>query len=437
MTKQQQQSKELFIASLETERAMLNALVKSKQALTQSLSRLTVEDFTLVHHQTVFRAILTLYAEGRDVDLISVTGEVKKTDPSVSPVALLKQDESFIGNALQYAELLNDFTRRRTLQALLLEASKRVVSSEKCDEIIGDVISRMMQAAVVETVKKPVTLHQVMTLSLKRLEHSLAELEAAAGKSFAGLSTGLTELDEKIGGAKPGEVIVVGARPGMGKSALLATIAIGAAKRGFPALIANAEMELVDIGTRLLAGETGISNFNLRRGNVDADDLRSVVDAAHNLAKVPVWIYDDRRWSIIKMQVRAMKRACPQLALLVVDYIGRLRFDYGPNEKRYEQLGHCMQELKDLAKDLQLVCIVAAQLKRPEDARKNAEPTLSALRESGDLEQEADIVLLLHRFDPKLHHKIMALIAKNRNGPLDYVPLRWTAGRVRFYNWEE
>lgn len=220
-------------------------------------------------------------------------------------------------------------------------------------------------------------------------------------------------------------------------SALMACIAQRAAERGYPSIIINAEMEDIDVGTRLLAGASDVENYNLRRGVVEDHEVGRVVAASGKLSHLPIWIYDNTDWNIIETEIRALKVMIPNLALGFFDYLTLMEIERLYDERRDQQIGRIMKRIKRLAKDLSITCIVGAQLSR-NVAKEAKEPELIDLRECGDIEQDADVVTFLHKFKPKERPwDVYWLIKKARNAPLGFVQLKFIGADAAFYDWEK
>jgi len=346
-------------------------------------------------------------------------------------VADLFKDETFPGHYPTYIKLVKDMARRRWVVKAIQEATEKLNGETDADEVISE-LTTTLQADPGTNSKRPYRLDKVVLLTQKRIEAALEK-----NTNVTGIPTGYKQFDDILGGIQPGELMVVGSRPSIGKSALLAGICMGAAKEGHAALIVNAEMELVEVGTRLLAQVSGVPNVNLRRGDIYEGEHDNIVKAAATLSTLPIWIYDDIRWEVIKMQIRSLKRQVPNLAIVAIDYVQRIRAEQKKkDELRYEVLGRVAREAKDLAKELHLGVVIAAQLSRSVE-REAKEPQLSDFRECGDLEQEADIASFLHCPKPKDGpNDIYWIIKKNRNGPLARIHFNFVGNDVAFYDAE-
>lgn len=415
--------------SYEAERAVLSALLTRKEAIPEILSEVLPGDFAHPDHGAVFRIVAGLFERGEPVDMVTVSTAHRKLGRSSFQVTDLFND-NFSGDYQSHVRTVKDLSRRRHILFALQNSSLQLSGMTDTDEVVSELIIKLSTTNGVT--KRPVALDKVVLLSQKRIELALTRKS-----NVTGIPTGFSKFDQELGGIQPGELMVIGARPGIGKSALLAGIVLGAAERGYPGLIVNAEMELVEVGTRMLAKASGVANSDLRRGYVGEEDLPKIITAAGKLSPLAVWIYDDTRWEIIKTQIKAMKMHRPDLALVAIDYVQRIKVEKEHGEKRYETIGKVAREVKDLAKDLRVGVILAAQLNRLVE-KEAREPQLSDFREAGDLEAEADIAAFLHCYKPKMEPwSVFWLIKKNRNGPLAAIHLKFVGNDVAFYDWTD
>jgi len=429
--KQQQVSSSLPI-SYEAERAVLVALLTNKRATLEILSAVTPDDFTNPDHKTVLRIVAHLFEKQQPVDMVTVSIEFRKDNhiKSKFSIADLFKDDVFTGNYQAHITMIKDFSRRRRILLALQDGAEKISGLGNVDETISELVTSLQLSD--DPTKRPVSMEKVVSLSQKRIELALSRKSHVTG-----IPTGFTKFDEQMGGLQRGELILIGARPSIGKSAMLACLAMGAARRGYTSLIVNAEMMLVDVGTRMLAKESGISNIDLRRGLLNDDDIPRVISAASRLYPLPIWIYDDARWEIIKTQIRAFKAYRKDLSLVLIDYVQRIKANTEKGELRYQTIGRIAREAKDLAKELEVPVVMAAQIDRSV-SKEGKEPELSDLRESGDLENEADVVSFLHCYKPKTDIGSQYwIIKKNRNGPLGSIHLEFVGNDVAYYDWKE
>ena len=424
--------KESYPVSYEAERTLLAAMMTHQEAHVEGLGMVHPNDFMHPDHKTIFQIAGELFHKGDTVDMVTVSVAYRKIKGKSSPVVADLFKDSFvgIGSYPAHIRVVKDLSRRRVAVAAFQEATEKLNGSIDTDEVISELITNL-QTNVGTVARRPVPLEKVVPLTLKRIELALEKKSKVTG-----IPTGYRVFDDLVGGIQPGELMVVGSRPSIGKSALLAGICLGAARQGHATMIVNAEMELVEVGTRMLANASGIPNFSLRRGVLQDEDFIDLTKAAGKLSTLPVWIYDDTRWDVIKTQVRAMKAQRPDLGIVAIDYVQRIRANKERGEQRYEVLGKIAREAKDLAKDLRIAVILAAQLSRSVE-KEGKEPQLSDFRECGDLEQRADMASFLHCYNPKKDPtNIYWWLRKNRNGPLATIHFRFIGDAVAFRDWD-
>lgn len=431
--------KPTFPASDDAERSILIALMTNSDAHSRIISELTPDDFSVTDYKRIFAIAVNLYSRHEPIDLVTVNLEAQREDTpwGISVTDLFKKE--FSADYPLHIKILKDLTRRRRIQTAILDASGNIFSTKDVDVLVSDLITKLTQTSF-QFVKHPVSLEHALIAGIKRIYKA-----HESGENLAGIPTGLNDFDTGYGGFHAGDLIVIGARPSEGKSALLASIAIGSARLGYPSMIVNAEMETEDVAIRMLAGESHLENFNLRRGKVNAEELTKLAHAGVNLSPLPIWIYDDNRWEVIKTQIKAMKIRQPKLSMVLIDYLTRMRVEREYQEKRWEQIGRITKDAKDLGRELGLAIVIAAQLSR-DFAKEGREPDLPDLRESGDIEQDVDVVTFLHRFPKKKKESefnndppelVYWLIKKNRNGPTGYVKLKFIKPEVSYYDYNE
>jgi replicative DNA helicase len=238
---------------------------------------------------------------------------------------------------------------------------------------------------------------------------------------------------------RPGEEIIIAGRPGMGKTALGNTIAIGTARAGFGVAFISLESKAETLGQRIIASVTGIENRDLRRAHLSPVEIQNVIESAGELGKLPIHFLDsERSWERIKARIRTIKYKEPGIALVILDYIGLVQVP--GSRERYLELGRISSDAKALAMELNVVFVLLSQLNREVESRDNKRPRLSDLRESGNLEQDADIVGLLFResyYDDEFRPRNLAElnIAKNRDGATGTIKLAFDEKTVSFTDW--
>ena len=260
-----------------------------------------------------------------------------------------------------------------------------------------------------------------------------------------GIPTGLADFDNRVGGIHRGALTVFAGRPSMGKTAIAVTIAKNAAEKGYGVAFVSAESPAPRIVQRILAGASGIENRDLMRGKLTDEEFIELTRQATRVTNLPLWLLDsDRSWDRIKAKLRALKLKEPNLALVILDYVGLLSAQLHGERRleRYLEIGRISSEAKGLAIDLDLGILLLSQLNREVEGRTSKKPKLSDLRESGNLEQDADLIGLLYReiyYNENARYKDLAEleIAKNRDGCTGVIKLRFQEETVSFSDWVE
>lgn len=420
---------------------MLGSVLHSAGAMDDAALRLTPDDFFDQANATVFRQMLAMHDLGKPVDmrlLIERLRSAKAGDKTeyeaiggASYFVALGRAVITPAHGAHYAEIVRSKSSLRQLQiaanGIFRETNDPAADpdelAQRFEETLTELAARRMhhQAAVVD-------LTHVVAGALERIYR---RQETGKGE---GLPTGYAKIDEMTGGLRAGELAIIAARPSQGKSALMANVcenvAVGARKQ---VLLVSLEMSGLDIADRMLAAQSGVKLWRMRNGSITEHEREKVIEAASKVADAPLSIDSppSRSASEIASLARKAKRA-GKLDLLAVDYVQLIRPD-NPRDPREQQVSKAAWRLKTLARELDVPVVVAAQLNRLSE-QGNRRPRLSDLRESGALEQHADMVWLIHWPDGKPGESEAAEIdvAKQRNGPTGIVKLQWQRDFVRF-----
>jgi len=425
--------------NLEAEKAVLGACLIENRVIPEVAAILGHDDFYLPSHRKAYEGIMALFNESKTVDVITLDSYLK-VEPNQRPTAadLCGMAENALpSHAVQHARLVKEAAQRRKLLEILIEAEQAIYSqTEDPLEVAGRMSSRL--SALGNGVPKDFThISEAVVKTLKQIEKA-----HETGNLVTGIPTGLKNLDQGLRGIHPGELFILAGRPSMGKTALAVTVAKGAAQRGYPVAFLSAESPIPKIILRMLAASSGIENRNLRGGNLQDGDFRRLTAVGQRLGNLPLWLLDsDRRWDRITAKIRALKLREPPLALVVIDYVGLLSAPV-PGGERYLEIGRISSEAKALAVELEMGVVLLSQLNREVEGRMDKKPRLSDLRESGCLEQDADVVGLLYRpsyYDPNFRPGDLAEldIAKNRDGSTGIIKLRFNEETVSFSDWVE
>ncbi len=418
--------------NIEAEESVLGAMLVAEPALTRVIDevKLKASDFYLDRHRAIFDAAHDLYAASKPVDALSVAEALTQhnmidTAGGKHYVSELAAKVPAAGNAKHYAEIVqqNSLLRRllgagQEIQGWVNErAGEPRELSERAEKLLFDVAHK-------EQASDFKLLSEILHDEVDRLEKlSTGETE------LTGTPAGFRDIDAITGGFQPGNLIIVAARPAMGKSALVANIAENVAvKRDLPVAFFSLEMSEVELAQRFIACRARISGDKLRKGQVSQRDWPKVVRACNELEQAPLWFDDSSDLGILDLRAKARRLHAQEqdrggLGLIILDYIQLMRSD-DHRANRVEQVGQISRGLKILARELEVPVVAISQLSRAPEQRTPPKPQLSDLRESGQIEQDADVVAFLYREDyyrdPDEEPDGLAdlIIAKHRNGPI-------------------
>jgi replicative DNA helicase len=426
--------------SHEAEQSVLGALLLSEQvmyALQVEIS-LRPEDFYRPSHAAIYSAMLALYDQGEPIDKLTVTEKLKQTGQletagGATAIEALAAAPPVVGNARQYGKIVKDTALVRGL----LTATYRI--QQQVSDHAGNPLELLDQAerSILEIGHDD--RRKDFRVISEVLDDEIAKLQALseAGKAVTGTPSGFADLDEITGGFQPGNLIVLAARPSMGKSALAANFLENAAVRhNFPGVMFSLEMGESELAQRFIASQGSIKGNDLRRGKVQ---WPKVTSAMKTLSTAPLWIDDSSDLSVLDIRAKARRLSQQldgKLGLIVVDYLQLMRAD-SRSDSVVEQIGEISKGLKTLARELQVPVIALSQLSRAVEQRHDKRPMLSDLRSSGQIEQDADLVMFIYREeyyedDSERQGEAELIISKHRNGGLGNVPLVFQHEYPRF-----
>lgn len=427
-------------ASAEAERSVIGAALQDSAVLPLLADSLTPEDFFGPEHQAIFTAILGLYAAGKPVDLMTLGNALAEagTLDAVGGAAYLLDCFRFVpstANTKTYVDIVREKSALRKLIRTASEIRERCFRQTDAPEDILSSAEALLSACVGGGGRQEsaASIRDVVSASFDQIER----FSALQGR-IAGTPTGFYDLDRMLTGLHPGELIIVGGRPAMGKTSFGIAAAAFAASAGKNVCFYSLEMPSAQIGLRLVSLCSGVSMQNIRRGNVQESDWVAIGDAANTLSESSMTIDDTSALSPAQMRSR-LKRAMAKapVDLVVVDYLGLMSCDTR-TENRQNEVSTISRQLKALAKDLQIPVMVLAQLNRANTARGDKKPSLADLRDSGSIEQDADVVLFVHRegyYDPSAdQYSGEIIIAKQRNGPVGSVKVKWNPETASYSN---
>jgi replicative DNA helicase len=404
--------------------------------------RLHADDFYRDRHRKIYEAIRTLYERSEPIDALTVAefltqrGDLDDAGGK-DTLQTLASTVPAPGNARHYAQIVkqNALLRRLLGAAQTIQHSVHERDGEP-DSLVEDAERLLFRVAHEDRASDFRNVAEILEEEIDRLEQL-----AKGDDDLTGIPSGFRDLDKITGGFQDGNLIVIAARPAMGKSAWVTNVADHvASKHGKPAAFFSLEMSEAELAHRFIATEARISSDRLRRGRVSEKDWPGVVRACNVLEKAPLWIDDSSDLSMLDLRAKARRLSASEgdLGVVIIDYIQLMRPE-DPRQNRVEQVGQISRGLKILARELNVPVIALSQLSRAPEQRPDKRPILSDLRESGNIEQDADLVAFLYRdeyYDPESedHGKAELIIRKHRNGPVDTIRLAFRSHYPSFAN---
>jgi replicative DNA helicase len=425
--------------NVEAEQAVLGSILLNRDAIIPIAAWLKVEHFYLAKHGQIYQAMLDLYARRIPPDTQTVTDELRRHSmlEAVGGVLFLSALTDQVPTSYHVEHYARIVERTGVLRLLITAGGAIAALGFQEDVELEETLGRAEQL-VHDITQRRVTRDFA---PLGEVFHGLFDQITAAhehGCETTGVPTGLTNLDMLLGGLQPSDLLVLAGRPGTGKSACALSMAHMIASEARKVVgVFSLEMSREQLGQRLLALETGIDTHRLRSGALHHDELERAVAAMGRLSTLPVHIEDSAGVMLAELRSKARRlQAWQGLDVLIVDYLQLVR---ARGSDRYQEVSEVARGLKNLAKDLNVPIIALSQLSRAVEGRASKVPQLSDLRESGEIEQAADVVVFIYReelYEPATERKGLAElhVAKHRNGPLGVVPVRFDARTTRFQN---
>lgn len=427
--------------NIEAEKSVLGAAMLSKEVLFDILEKVNAEDFYSKAHGEIFTAISDLQKNNSPVDVLTVSEELKKRNTLEAVggrpyVAALSLDVPSISNVEEYAKIIAEkATLRRLISTADKISSKGYAQQEDTIDILEYAEKGIFEIAQSKQHKDMAHISDILMTNLSEIS---SRMEHKGG--VTGVTSGLIDLDKKLSGFQRSDMIVLAARPSMGKTAFALNIALNAALKGnAKVLIFSLEMSKEQLGQRLLSMESRVESQKMSTGDVAPEDWSKMATALDSLGKGDIIIDDTPgiKMMEIKNKCRRMK-ADIGLDMVILDYLQLMEGEKGSANRQQEITG-LSRNMKLLAREMDCPIIVLSQLSRAPDQRENHRPVLSDLRESGAIEQDADVVLFLYRdevYDPETEKPGVCevIVAKHRNGPIGTVELAWQSKYTRFAN---
>ncbi|OGY23135.1 MAG: replicative DNA helicase [Candidatus Woykebacteria bacterium RBG_13_40_15] len=424
--------------SVDAEESVLGALLIDKDAVVKVAEVLTSDDFYQERHSEIYRAILSLYEKRLPADLVTLTEELKKTDKydlvgGAGYLTNLVNSVPTSAHIEHYATLVREAATKRSLISAAAAITENAFDPDsEVKDLLEFSETTLFGISQQHLRQNFIPLREALAESFDRLD----ELHKK-GTGLRGLPTGFGDLDKKLSGLQQANLLILAARPSVGKTTLAMNIAAHiATKEKIPVGIFSLEMSKAQLVDLMLASQSDIDAWKITTGNLTDDDFESISDAMALLAEAPIYIDDTAGGSIMEMRTKARRLQMETgLQLLIVDYLQLIK---GRNlDNRVQEVSEISQALKNLARELNIPVLAISQLSRAVESRQAKIPQLADLRESGAIEQDADVVMFLYREDPDNVEDIKLSVAKHRNGPLGELDLRFKGERRRFYGLEK
>ena len=424
--------------NLEAEISLLGSILLDKEAIVKVADAVLASDFYKDAHGDVYEAMIKLYEHREPIDVVTLTNKLEESKKleqigGSSYIATLASSVPSAAHISNYAKIVSG----KSLLRRLIRASNEIADlAMREDEDISNVLDKSEQAVFKVSQKHLrenfIPIKDVLTESFDRID----ELHKDKG-SIRGVPTGFRDLDNLLAGLQPSDLVILAARPSMGKTSLALNIAQHIATvEGIPVAIFSLEMSKEQLSDRLICNEAHLDSWKLRTGNLDDSDFPKIGQAMASLADAPLWIDDSSGINVLEMRTKARRlQAEHGLGLVVVDYI-QLISGNGSNN-RVEEVSDISRSLKGLARELNVPVIALSQLSRAVENRPSRIPQLADLRESGSIEQDADVVIFIYRedyYEQDTERKNSAdiLIRKHRNGPTGQIELYFKPEQMRF-----
>jgi replicative DNA helicase len=431
----------------EAEVSVLGGMLIDNDAVAKAVEIVDDSMFYREGHRRIYRAMARLFQRGEVVDPTTLAEELKKTDEmeqagGLAYLAELLDAVPTAANIEYHARIV----RERALMRRLIEASSGIIQDvyepgeRSVDELLDSAEHAIFQVAQSHDREGFVWIKKILYPTFERIE----QLQASQG-GVTGVGTGFTDLDNMTGGFQKGELTILAARPSMGKTALVVSLLLHAAiSKQTPVALFSLEMSKEQLVQRMLCSEALVDLGRLLRGRLTDDDYVRLAQAAGHLNTAPIWIDDSGMLSALEMRgkARRLKAEQPNLGMIIVDYLQLMHGGGRQAENRQQEVSEISRGLKAIAKELEVPVIALSQLSRAPEQRTDHRPQLSDLRESGSIEQDADLVMFLYRpeyylsdmeaQEQGLAGKAELIISKQRNGPTGTVELFFRKESTRF-----
>lgn len=426
--------------NLDAEKSLLGAVLIDEETLADISEHVTAKDFYEKRHGIIYDAIMRLYEKHQPVDLLTLTDELKRKKEldTIGGSAYLTELTNYVptsAHAEAYAELVAQKAVRRRLIRASGEISELGYDEETTTQELLEKAEAELFSVSDQSLKQDlVSIESILTESFDRME----ELHRNKGV-LRGVRTGYRDLDNMTAGFQKSDLIILAARPAMGKTTLVTNLAYNVATVAkLPVLFFSLEMSKEQLVDRMLSDASGVDAWNIRTGNLTDDDFSKISEAMGELAEAPIYIDDTPGLSVLEMRTKA-RRAMHEhpLGLIIIDYLQLMQGSGRGDGNRVQEVSEISRGLKLIARELNVPVIALSQLSRSVESRSPQIPQLADLRESGSIEQDADIVMFIYReayYNPETERENITdlIIAKHRNGPTGKVELYFHPETLRF-----
>jgi replicative DNA helicase len=423
----------------EAERAVLGAVLLNDAGLSQITDFLSAEDFYNPAHQMIYQSMIAIAQRTKRIDLVTLQDELTKKDQldavgGLSYIVSLQEDIPAAGLIEQHAHIIKE---KSVLRELIGSATSIITNCYTQDDKGIEVVLDHAEKTIFNIANKRANQSFVqLDIWLKKTFKHLSDIKSH-GKGITGIPSGYKRLDQITSGFQKSDLIVLAARPSMGKTAIALNIAAHAAAQGIAVGFFSLEMSAEQLTLRLLSTESGIPHQNIRNASISSEEWIELTNVATRLAEHKMFIDDTALTTVMDLRAKARKlKMEQQLELLVIDYLQLIQSS-SRYENRHQEVSEISRSLKALAKELNIPIIALSQLSRAVDSRMDKRPILSDLRESGAIEQDADVIMFLYRdvvYNPEVENTSSAelIIGKQRNGPTGTIFLNFVRELTKF-----
>lgn len=427
--------------NLEAEMSLLGAVLIDDEVLANVSDRLKSQDFYDKRHAAIYAAMFRLYEQHKPVDLLTLSDELTKKNEidMVGGSSYLTELTNYVPTAA-HAEAYADMIVQKAVRRRLIKASSDIAElgfdeDTNIQELLETAESELFSVSETSVKQDLVSLEQILTESFDRIE----ELHRDRSK-LRGIRTGWRDLDNMTAGLQRSDLVILAARPSMGKTTLVTNLAYNVAtKANQSVLFFSLEMSKEQLVDRMLADASGVDAWDIRTGNLKDEDFEKLSNAMGEMAEAPIFIDDTPGLSVLEMRTKARRQAHSQpLGLIIVDYLQLMQGSSRSGDfNRVQEVSEISRGLKLIARELNVPVVALSQLSRSVESRNPQIPQLADLRESGSIEQDADIVMFIYRedyYNPETdrQHITDLILAKHRNGPTGRVELYFHPERLRF-----